>query len=107
MSAELEARFEALARAWEAHLEETRELSNPYARLRHEAFDGLVALGDEAVPLIVARYREGSLFWGAVLARLTGVTEHGDGVQGDLKETRRRWLAWAEQRTPGSGPADG
>lgn len=97
MSADLEERFCRLADAFEAHLAEERAQSNPYKYLEHESFEGVLRLGRPAVPLVVERYREGSLFWGAALARLTGVSDFGDGVTGNLKETRRRWLSWWEE----------
>jgi hypothetical protein len=90
------ARFEELASAWEAHCAANREVSNPYKFLDHPSFEALVGLGRPAVPLIVERYREGNLFWGAALKRITGVSTFGDGVVGDLAATRRGWLAWWE-----------
>lgn len=94
MSASLRERFVELADAWEQHLEAERASSNPQRKLAHPAFEELVSLGEAAVPLVVERYQQGSLFWGAALARLTGVTAHGDGLSGNLRETRTRWLAW-------------
>lgn len=95
--ARVEQRFEELAAAWEAHLDEERASSNPARKVQHPAFDDIVALGDAAVPLVMARYESGSLFWGAVLARITGLSAHGDGVTGNLRETRQRWLAWWQE----------
>jgi hypothetical protein len=89
--------FEALAREWEAHLAAHRESSNPYKFITHPSFEALVALGRPAVPLIIERYREGSVFWGAALRRITGVSTFGEGVVGDLEGARRRWLAWWEE----------
>lgn len=91
---ELNERFETLAREWDAHREARRESSNPYAYLDHPSFDAIVALGEPALPLIIERYREGSVFWGAALRKITGKTEFGDGVVGNLEDTRRKWLAW-------------
>ena len=95
------ARFETLANAWEAHCAAHREASNPYKFVEHPSFEALVGLGRPAVPLIVERYREGNLFWGAALRRITGVTTFGDGVVGDLAATRRGWLAWWEANRAG------
>lgn len=91
---DVQARFEKLAKQWDAHREERRESSNPFAHVESAAFDGIVALGEPVIPLIMERYRDGTLFWGAALRRITGKTEFGDGVVGDLEATRRRWLAW-------------
>ncbi|TQF08634.1 hypothetical protein FJV41_48880 [Myxococcus llanfairpwllgwyngyllgogerychwyrndrobwllllantysiliogogogochensis] len=88
------ARFDSLAEEWERHCAEHRESSNPYVFLDHPSFDALVALGRPAVPLIIERYRDGSVFWGAALRRITGVTTFGDGVVGNLEANRQGWLKW-------------
>ena len=86
--------FDALADAWEAHVHASRASSNPRVYVEHPAFEAIVALGPDVVPLIIERYREGSLFWGAALARITGNSQFGDGLSGNLKDTRAKWLAW-------------
>lgn len=91
---DLRERFERLASEWDAHREARRESSNPYSYLEHASFDAIVALGEPAIPLVIERYRDGSVFWGAALRRMTGRSEFGDGVVGDLESTRRQWLAW-------------
>lgn len=98
------ARFDELADAWERHLVDVRAASNPRVYVSHPSFDAVVALGVDAVPLIVERYRTGSLFWGAALARITGDQDLGDGLHGDLQETRRRWLAKLEPRAASVPP---
>lgn len=95
------ARFEGLAKEWEEHCAAHREASNPYVFLNHPSFEALVALGRPAVPLMVERYREGSLFWGAALRRITGVTTFGDGVVGNLDTARRGWLKWWDENKAG------
>ncbi|MCP3104621.1 hypothetical protein LZ198_37735 [Myxococcus sp. K15C18031901] len=91
---EVATRFDALAARWELHCADHRESSNPSVFLDHPTFEALVEMGPEAVPHIIERYRYGSLFWGAALRRITGVTTFGDGVVGDLDATRRHWLEW-------------
>jgi len=95
---ELEQRFQEAAEAWEAHCAEHREASNPAVFVNHPTFEALVLLGSQTVPLVIARYREGSLFYGAVLRRLTGMAQFGDGVTGNLQATRRDWLAWWDRQ---------
>ena len=99
MTTSLRARFDALAATWEAHVHDSRAASNPRVFVEHPSFDGIVELGrahrDEVVALIIERYRKGSLFWGAALARITGNTSFGDGLGGNLKATRDKWLAWS------------
>lgn len=95
---ELESRFNVLATEWAAHCAKHRESSNPAVFTQHESFDALVALGPQALPLIIDQYREGSLFWGAVLARITGNAQFGTGTTGNLNQTRRDWLHWWDQQ---------
>ncbi len=72
--------------------------SNPRAHLDSADFEAIVALGEPAIPLIIERYRNGgSLFWGAALSRITGITRFGDRLVGDLDHTRDAWLAWYDQ----------
>lgn len=94
MSADVTAQFEQLAAEWEAHRQARSISSNPNVFFDHPSFTKIVALGEPAVPLIIERYREGTVFWGAALAKITGRTEFGDGVTGDLEATRRGWLDW-------------
>lgn len=91
-------RFDALADRWEAHVRDVSSSSDPRVYVRHEAFDAIVAMGEDVLPLVVDRYRVGTLFWGAVLTRITGDASKGDGVTGDLKATKRAWLAWWDAR---------
>ncbi|HZI15937.1 MAG TPA: hypothetical protein VE153_36560 [Myxococcus sp.] len=91
------ARFETLAKEWQEHCDAHREASNPYVFLNHPSFESLVGLGRAAVPLIIEHYRGGSVFWGAALRRIIGVTTFGDGVVGNLEATRRGWLQWWDE----------
>ena len=77
----------------------SRASSNPRVYVEHPSFEAIVALGADAVPLIIERYRVGSLFWGAALARITGHIEFGDGLSGNLKDTRTKWLAWSAPKS--------
>lgn len=102
---ELRERFDALADAWEAHCEAHRAASNPFVYVKHDAFDAIVAMGADALPLIIERYRTGSVFWAAALARITGKTEFGNGVTGKLEQARAQWLAWWDAQHPAPATA--
>lgn len=91
---ELEAKFAALADAWEAHCQAHATASNPSVYLKNDAFEAIVAMGTPALPFIIERYRGGSIFWGAALARITGKTDFGNGVTGKLQQARQQWLEW-------------
>lgn len=93
-----EEQFELHAAAWERHRRDHAHHANPTVYLRCEAFEGLVAMGVEILPLIFARYRPDQLFWGALLSRITGHAEFGDGVLGDRVKARQAWLRWWEEQ---------
>ena len=86
--------FDALADAWEAHCRAHSVSSNPYVYLRSEAFDGIVAMGDAAIPHIIERMRTGPVFYAAALARITGRSDFGDGITGKVEQARDQWLTW-------------
>lgn len=96
----LEERFEALARDWERHCAAHGESSNPQVFVEAPSFEALVALGTPVLPLIIERYRSGSLFWGAAMARITGLAEFGSGLVGNLEQIRRQWLTWWDAQRP-------
>jgi hypothetical protein len=97
MGAQMEGRFTELTKAWRAHLLEVMDQSLASRAIACDAFDALVALGPDAIPLILREYQGINVPWGAVLARITGETALGDGLTGNRKDTRERWLAWARQ----------
>lgn len=93
--------FEAHEATWARHREACRVLSNPNVFIRDAGFEGIVAMGEAAIPLIIERYRspESTLFWGAALTKITGLTDFGDGLVGDLRATREAWVTWFDQRS--------
>lgn len=97
-------RFAELARRWRRHCADHRFAGNPAVFLEHEAARAIVALGEPAVPLIMAEYARDDLFWGALLAEITGIDRFGTGRSGKLAETKRRWLEWWSHSRPAPAP---
>lgn len=95
----MSAGFQKLADEWLAHCAANAEASNPFVYVKHEAFDRIVAMGEPVIPEIIEKYRDGSVFWGAALARITGNEAFGNGVTGKLEDTRRKWLAWWDAKS--------
>jgi len=93
--------FTECAEAWEAHCAAVGGASNPRVYVQHESFDALCALGPQIAAAVVERWQTSRvMFWGAVLARVTGEASFGDGLTGDLQAQKRAWTTWmqAQQR---------
>jgi len=86
-------RFNALATEWRSA---TRFLSAPSAAVAHPAYRAVVALGSDAVPLILAELAEGPEPWFAALRELTGADPVPPTDCGRPSEAAAYWLA-----TPG------
>ena len=89
--------FERCAREWQEHIDAHSFTANPYVYIEHASFENIVAMGKEAIPLILEAYSEGHLFWGAALVRITGKNDFGNGVTGNLGAQKTNWLNWAKE----------
>jgi hypothetical protein len=89
-------RFQELATQWIAA---ARYRSNMQALLNHPVYQELVALGEPAVPLILAELeRETSVAWFTVLDRITGENPVPPALAGRVDAMARAWLDWGRQR---------
>jgi hypothetical protein len=89
-------RFQVLATRWD---EATRYRSNIHALRNHPVYEELVALGEPAVPLILAELeRESKVSWFAVLAAITGQNPVPPALAGRVDAMARAWLDWGRER---------
>lgn len=88
-------RFELLAGQWVSHCENVALSSNINDYLDHPAYRELIALGDEAIPLIIERYRDDVFTpWGFLLDDITGLNMIEDRNRFRPADVRQRWLDW-------------
>jgi hypothetical protein len=113
--AEFAARFERLAVKLK---EDTAHSSKMRARIEHPAFREIVAMGERAVPLILARLEggQGGFLWLA-LPEITGANPPiPEGHQGnevvapdmvgfDIKGMKAAWIAWGREQGYGRNDA--
>ena len=87
----LEALFAELTERWKR---ETRFLSSPSAIATHPAYQRIIGLGPQVVPLILARMQRepGPWFW--ALAALTGENPVPPADQGRVAAMTDAWLKW-------------
>jgi hypothetical protein len=85
-------KFRELADAWRA---DTQWLSSIPQKVMHPAYQRIIGLGPEALPLIFDQLRTGTGYWFWALAAITGE----DPAAGTKKMVAARdaWLKWAQE----------
>ncbi len=101
--AEFARRFAELTATWR---EATRFSSKMKARLEHPAFREIVAMGENAVPLLLSELEKNGGFGFLILQEITGVEPpipegfpgnraiHAGWVAWDIEGMQAAWLAW-------------
>jgi hypothetical protein len=87
-------RFATLASEWKR---ETAVLPSAIEAARHPAYLRIIAMGERAVPLILAQLKlENDMpdHWFLALAFLTNENPVPDDARGNLKKMRDAWLHW-------------
>lgn len=100
-------RFARLAATWE---EATRFSSRMGRDAEHPAYQEIIAMGERAVPLILADLEKSGKHWFIALQRITGAEPPiPEGYRGnrevapgwvgyDIKGMRAAWLAWGREK---------
>jgi hypothetical protein len=88
-------RFEALARQWQ---EETAVLSSTTKRIMHPAYQAIIGLGPEVVPILIEELKERPNYWFWALKSITGEDPVQPQDRGNLDRMARAWIDWAEAR---------
>jgi hypothetical protein len=84
--------FEELARTWER---ETAIESFPHRKAMHPAYQQILAMGPDVVPLVLRRLerRPGHWFWAL---RFLTREDPAKGVD-NMREARMAWIAWGRR----------
>lgn len=89
-----EASFQHLAKQWKR---ETGHLSSVMQKARHWAYLRIIAMGPDAVPLLLSQLRsEGTMphHWFVALAYVTGEDPVPEDDRGNVLKMRDAWLNW-------------
>lgn len=87
-------KFERLAVWWESG---TMHFSSSRMMKEHPAFQQLVDLGPDIIPLAMERLkRDLGVFWFLVLLELVD-NPPDTAVEGDMAEMRKRWVEWEKK----------
>jgi hypothetical protein len=88
---QLEALFAQLAAEWR---EETRYLSSTSAMATHPAYQRIIGLGPQVIPLILADLQREPGHWFWALIALTGENPVAPADQGRIQAMTAAWLKW-------------
>jgi hypothetical protein len=86
-------KFDALADAWEEF-----NAVRGVATLNHSAYHQIMAMGERAIPMLLARLRNGEGVWVYALRCITGVQVDTPEMSGDPQRVIQAWLEWGKSR---------
>jgi hypothetical protein len=83
--------FDRLANKWDR---ETENMSSPVQMAEHIAYQQIIAIGEDAIPLILRRMRDYGGHWFWALAFLTNSDPIPPESRGKIAEMSAAWLRW-------------
>jgi nitrate/nitrite-specific signal transduction histidine kinase len=91
---EMEPRFSRLVAEWK---KETRFHSSEVHKCMHRAYQEIIAMGIEAVPLIFREMRRDEDDWFWALRMITGQNPVRQEYLGQMHRMTEAWLAWGQE----------
>ena len=91
-----EQRFRRLVRLWK---DATQFTSSMTEMATHPAYQQIIGMGKEALPLIADELRREPDHWFWALHAITGEDPVAPSGRGKLREMTDAWLKWAQHRT--------
>jgi hypothetical protein len=90
----VETRFRRLAAAWERA---TAHLSSMKAASEHPAYQEIIQLGPEVVPLLLRDLDETERHWFVALRALTGANPIPASAAGNIPKMIEAWRTWGKE----------
>jgi hypothetical protein len=87
-------RFHRLAAVWR---QDTEYLSSMEEAERHPAYQEIIALGPEVMPLLLRDLEENHTHWFAALEAITGARPASAAPAGNIPGLVTAWLLWAKE----------
>ncbi len=91
----LEQEFRTLAQQWK---EACGLLSSTTAMVSHPAYQAIIALGQPAVPLLLAELAREPVHWFEALKAITGEDPVAPRDWGNIPAMAAAWVAWGRSR---------
>lgn len=89
-----EERFQRLARSWRRERGPTSSLTE---MVTHPAYQEIIGLGREAIPLLLRELQREPDHWFWALKAITGVDPVPPEARGKIQEMARAWLRWGRE----------
>lgn len=93
--ANLEQTFQELAERWSS---ETRLLSSLTDKVLHPAYQDIIGLGPDAVPLLLRELQHNSGHWFWALSHITREDPINPEDAGNVRKMTEAWLEWGRER---------
>lgn len=87
--------FDVHVARWNA---ETRFVSSSTVLINHPSYQAIVAMGQRAVPLILASLAKAPDHFGPALQAITGAQPVAYSDSGDIEAIAKAWLRWGADR---------
>ena len=94
-AAELQAEFERRATEWKR---DTAHLSSPNMITEHRAYQEIIGMGKDAIPLILRDLEETRAQWFWALNSIAGESPVRPEDRGDVDAMAAAWLDWGKRR---------
>ncbi len=91
----VEQRFRRLEAIWEA---ETLYLSDAHRIIQHPAFQEIIRMGEEVIPLMLADLEKRPRQWVWALPRITGANPVPATDGGNIRRMAEAWLRWGREK---------
>lgn len=92
---EREEMYRRLSRRWR---EDTQFLSSVTETAMHPAYQGIIGMGDDALPLILDDLSRDSGHWFWALKAISKEDPVAPAERGDVKRMRAAWLRWGREK---------
>jgi hypothetical protein len=90
----MEERFRRLTETWERA---TSHLSSMKAASEHPAYQEIISLGVDVVPLLLRDLKDTQRHWFIALHQITGANPIPDSAAGNIPKMVEAWLQWGKE----------
>lgn len=87
-------RFESLAREWRA---ETSHLSSTTEMCLHHAYQAIIGMGEDVLPMLLAEMESAPDHWDWALSAVTGLDPVPEEHYGDIDKIAEIWVLWGKE----------
>jgi superfamily II DNA or RNA helicase len=95
IDSELANRFYALASIWQSEVE---GMSSTVQMSNHPAYQEIISMGTQVVPLLLQELKENPLYWLQALNAITGANPIKPEQRGRVKKMAEAWLEWGKNQ---------